>query len=146
MKRRSSVLKTDEGESPPRVRIPVPPPHNLANIFKNIYLVSIDTNGPPIGPTIGFAKCSELMGGCSCPLISVVWLRNFNLYPDCIMFRASTLRMIGWVLLTPIVLATAYMLLEIWLFDLNPCSPFICTEGYPCFDQGNCSYWKDPPD
>jgi len=26
MKRQSSVLKTDEGESPPRVRIPVPPP------------------------------------------------------------------------------------------------------------------------
>ena len=25
MKRQSSVLKTDEGESPPRVRIPIPP-------------------------------------------------------------------------------------------------------------------------
>ena len=36
------------------------------------------------------------------------------------MFRASTLRIIGWVLLTPVVLATAYMLLEIWLFDLDP--------------------------
>jgi hypothetical protein len=62
------------------------------------------------------------------------------------MFRASTLRIIGWVLLTPVVLATAYMLLEIWLFDIDPCSPFICTEGYPCFDQGNCSHWKDPPE
>ena len=62
------------------------------------------------------------------------------------MFRASTLRIIGWVFLTPVVLVTAYMLLEIWLFDLDPCSPFICTEGYPCFDQGNCSYWNDPPE
>ena len=61
------------------------------------------------------------------------------------MFRASTLRIIGWVLLTPVVLATAYMLLEIWLFDIDPCSPFICTEGYPCFDQGNCSSLEGPP-
>jgi hypothetical protein len=60
------------------------------------------------------------------------------------MLRASTLRIIGWVLLTPVVLATAYMLLEIWLFDIDPCSPFICTEDYPCFDQGNCSHWKAP--
>jgi hypothetical protein len=26
------VLKTDEGESPPRVRIPVPPPHYLLKV------------------------------------------------------------------------------------------------------------------
>ena len=33
MKHQSSVLKTDEGESPPRVRIPVPPPfYHLAFI------------------------------------------------------------------------------------------------------------------
>ena len=30
MKCQSSVLKTDEGESPPRVRIPVPPPPPFA--------------------------------------------------------------------------------------------------------------------
>ena len=30
MERQSSVLKTDEGESPPRVRIPVPPPPPFA--------------------------------------------------------------------------------------------------------------------
>ena len=30
MERQSSVLKTDEGESPPRVRIPVPPPPAFA--------------------------------------------------------------------------------------------------------------------
>ena len=29
MKRQSSVLKTDEGESPPRVRIPVPPTYSV---------------------------------------------------------------------------------------------------------------------
>jgi hypothetical protein len=62
------------------------------------------------------------------------------------MFRASTLRIMGWVLLTALVLGAGYILLEKWLFEVDRCSPLICTEGYPCFDQGNCSYWKDPPD
>jgi hypothetical protein len=34
-------LKTDEGESPPRVRIPVPPPLWQIYLFKNIGLVHI---------------------------------------------------------------------------------------------------------
>jgi len=54
------------------------------------------------------------------------------------MFRASTLRMIGWVLLTAAVLGAGYMLLERWLVEIDPCSPLICTEGYPCFEQGDC--------
>jgi hypothetical protein len=31
-----------------------------------------------------------------------------------------------------------YMLLDIWLFEVDRCSPLICTEGYPCFEQGDC--------
>jgi len=62
------------------------------------------------------------------------------------MFRASTLRIIGWVLLIAVLLGAGYMLLERWLFEIDPCSPLICTEGYPCFEQGNCSHWKDPPE
>ena len=62
------------------------------------------------------------------------------------MFRASMLRIIGWVLLTALVLGAGYMLLEQWLFEIDRCSPLICTEGYPCFEQGNCSHWKDPPE
>ena len=122
------------------VRGTVCPPRKHIKYNANNYLIHIMHYAPPVGPTIEFTKCSESMGGCSCPLISVVWLRNFNLYPDCIMFRASTLRIIGWVLLTPVVLATAYMLLEIWLFDLDPCSPFICAEGCPCLEKGNCGH------
>ena len=68
------VLKTDEGESPPRVRIPVPPPHTLANVLQNKYLYFVDSFGPPIGPTIRFIKCSELMDDYSCRLIHVAWL------------------------------------------------------------------------
>ena len=45
------------------------------------------------------------------------------------MFTASTLRMIGWVLLTPIVLATAYMLLEIWLLTLIPAHHLFALKG-----------------
>ena len=55
-------------------------------------------------------------------------------------------RYLGRLIIVFFYLVTAYMLLEIWLFDIDPCSPLICTEGYPCFEQGNCSYWKDPPD
>ena len=81
-----------------------------------------------------------LSGGFSCPLIHVVWLCEFSLDPDCRMSRASTLKIRGWVLLAPVVLATAYMLLEIWLFEVDSCSPLICAEGYPCFEKGNCSH------
>ena len=87
-----------------------------------------------------------LRGDCSYPLIHVVWLWNFNMYPDSIMFMASTLRIMGWVLLTAVALGAGYMLLEKWLFEIDFCSLLICTEGYPCFEQGNCSHWKDPPD
>ena len=62
------------------------------------------------------------------------------------MYRVSTPRMIGWVLLTAAVLGAGYLLLEILLFEIDPCSPLICTEGYPCFDQGDCAGWKDPSD
>ena len=40
MKRQSSVLKTDEGESPPRDRIPVPP------IFRQQAVFWFDATGP----------------------------------------------------------------------------------------------------
>jgi len=46
--------------------------------------------------------------------------------------------MIGWVLSTAAVLGAGYMLLERWLVEIDPCSPLICTEGYPCFEQGDC--------
>ena len=60
------------------------------------------------------------------------------------MFRASTLRLIGRVLLIAVALLTGYMLLDRWLIEVDACSPLICTEGYPCFDQGQCHHWVDP--
>jgi len=60
------------------------------------------------------------------------------------MFRASTLRIMGWVLLTALVLGAGYILLEKWLFEVDRCSPLICTEGYPCFEQGDSPEPKVP--
>jgi hypothetical protein len=45
---------------------------------------------------------------------------------------------------TLIILGIGYMLLDIWLFEVDRCSPLICTEGYPCFEQGDCPSSKVP--
>jgi hypothetical protein len=45
---------------------------------------------------------------------------------------------------TLMILAAGYMLLDIWLFEVDRCSHLICTEGYPCFEQGDCSHYKMP--
>jgi hypothetical protein len=42
------------------------------------------------------------------------------------------------------ILAAGYMLLDIWLFEVDRCSHLICTEGNPCFEQGDCSHYKMP--
>ena len=71
-----------------------------------------------------------------------------NLQPVSGLYNVQSVdaRIIGWVLLTPIVLATAYMLLEIWLFDLDPCSPFICTEGIHALIRVIAVIGKTPPE
>ena len=62
------------------------------------------------------------------------------------MFKLTAVSIFYGGILILLILAGTYLILDIWLDDHDPCSPFICTEGYPCFDQGNCSHWKDPPD
>ena len=37
-----------------------------------------------------------------------------------------------------LALAGIYFLLDSWLDDYDRCDPLICTEGYPCFEQGDC--------
>lgn len=37
-----------------------------------------------------------------------------------------------------LILAGIYFILDRWLDDYDRCDPLICTEGYPCFEQGDC--------
>ena len=37
-----------------------------------------------------------------------------------------------------LILAGIYIILDRWLDDYDRCDPLICTEGYPCFEQGDC--------
>ena len=42
------------------------------------------------------------------------------------------------------ILAILYMVLDTWAFEIDRCSELICTEGYPCFEQGDCPSSKVP--
>jgi len=46
------------------------------------------------------------------------------------------------LLAAAVILAILYMVLDTWAFEIDRCSELICTEGYPCFEQGDCSHYK----
>ena len=41
--------------------------------------------------------------------------------------------------LAVLVLVWLFIILDIFIPFVDPCSELICTVGYPCFDQGDCS-------
>ena len=54
------------------------------------------------------------------------------------MFKSPALSIFYGGILILLILAGTYLILDIWLDDYDRCNPLICTEGYPCFEQGDC--------
>ena len=54
------------------------------------------------------------------------------------MFKSSAVAIFYGGILIMLTLAAIYFLLDTWLDDYDRCDPLICTEGYPCFEQGDC--------
>ena len=54
------------------------------------------------------------------------------------MFKSSATRIFYGGILIVLILAATYFLLEKLFEDIDRCDPLICTEGYPCFEQGDC--------
>jgi len=54
------------------------------------------------------------------------------------MFKSTAERIFYGGILIMLTLAAIYFLLDTWLDDYDRCNPLICTEGYPCFEQGDC--------
>ena len=74
-------------------------------------------------------------------MLAVVSFKSFTFAVDRPLNGLSNTKVVSvllGIIWTLIVLGIAYMLLDIWLFEVDRCSPLICTEGYPCFEQGDC--------
>lgn len=57
------------------------------------------------------------------------------------MFTARIIRIVSGVIFAGVMVVTFYFILDIVSpYDGDPCNPLICTPGYPCFDQGNCTH------
>jgi len=54
------------------------------------------------------------------------------------MFKSTAERIFYGGILIMLILAALYFLLDIFFEDIDRCDPLICTEGYPCFEQGDC--------
>ena len=54
------------------------------------------------------------------------------------MFKSTAERIFYGGILVMLILAALYFLLDIFFEDIDRCDPLICTEGYPCFEQGDC--------
>ena len=54
------------------------------------------------------------------------------------MFKLTAVSIFYGGILILLILAGTYLILDIWLDDYDRCNPLICTEGYPCFEQGDC--------
>ena len=74
-------------------------------------------------------------------MLAVVSFKNFTFAVDRPLNGLSNTKVVSvllGIICTLMILAIGYMLLDIWLFEVDGCSPLICTEGYPCFEQGDC--------
>ena len=74
-------------------------------------------------------------------MVAVVSFRSFSFAVDRPLNGLSNTKVVSvllGIICTLMILAIGYMLLDIWLFEVDRCSPLICTEGYPCFEQGDC--------
>ena len=54
------------------------------------------------------------------------------------MFKSPAVSIFYGGILIALTLAAIYFLLVKLLDDYDRCDPLICTEGYPCFEQGDC--------
>ena len=54
------------------------------------------------------------------------------------MFKTPATSVFYGGILILLIFAGIYLILDIWLDDYDRCNPLICTEGYPCFEQGDC--------
>jgi hypothetical protein len=54
------------------------------------------------------------------------------------MFKSPAASIFYGGILIMATLAAIYFLLVPLLDDYDRCDPLICTEGYPCFEQGDC--------
>ena len=54
------------------------------------------------------------------------------------MFKLTAVSIFYGGILILLILAGTYLILDSWLDDYDRCDPLICTEGYPCFEQGDC--------
>ena len=80
-------------------------------------------------------------------MLAVVSFKSFTFAVDRSLNGLSNTKVVSvflGVICTLMILAIGYMLLDIWLFEVDRCSPLICTEGYPCFEQGDCPSSKVP--
>ena len=74
-------------------------------------------------------------------MMAVVSSKSFSFAVDRPLNGLSNTKVVPVILgiiWTLIILGIGYMLLDTWLFEVDRCSPLICTEGYPCFEQGDC--------
>ena len=80
-------------------------------------------------------------------MLAVVSFKSFTFAVDRSLNGLSNTKVVSvllGIICTLMILAIGYMLLDIWLFEVDRCSHLICTEGYPCFEQGDCSHYKMP--
>ena len=54
------------------------------------------------------------------------------------MFKSPATSIFYGGILILLIFAGIYLILDTWLEDYDRCDPLICTEGYPCFEQGDC--------
>ena len=54
------------------------------------------------------------------------------------MFKTPATSIFYGGILILLIFAGIYLILDTWIEDYDRCDPLICTEGYPCFEQGDC--------
>ena len=59
------------------------------------------------------------------------------------MFKTPATSIFYGGILILLIFAGIYLILDTWIEDYDRCDPLICTEGYPCFEQGD---WGPSPE